>query len=138
MRASDFLIEGIEYTVKGDWIEDMRSMGAVEFVNEKEFNTDLIYAVDAGGTRLKGTWSDYKGVGTAYKGGKGDGLRFEKSRRKFQQANLNETTTAGCVATVATGMGSTLTRNASIYGNPAKKKKKKKKSGKYKNSKDLD
>jgi hypothetical protein len=46
---------------------------------------------------------------------------------------INETTTAGGIATVVGGMAPTFTRNASIYSDdkPAKKKKKKKK---YSNS----
>lgn len=49
---------------------------------------------------------------------------------------INETTTAGAVATVAGSLGSPLTRNSSIYGQqPGKKKKKKTEdSHKYKNS----
>ena len=46
---------------------------------------------------------------------------------------INETTTAGAIATVATGLGPTFTRNASIYGTP-KKKKKTTESDKYMNS----
>lgn len=41
---------------------------------------------------------------------------------------INETTTAGGIATVASGLGAPFTRNASIYGAPKKKIKK------YKNS----
>lgn len=46
---------------------------------------------------------------------------------------ITETTTAGGMATVVQGMGSTLTRNASIYGKP-RKKTESKKPGKYSNS----
>ena len=45
---------------------------------------------------------------------------------------VNETTTAGGIATVVGGMAPAITRNASIYGNAPKTKKKKK----YANSKD--
>jgi len=48
---------------------------------------------------------------------------------------IQETTTAGGIATVVGGMAPAFTRNASIYGNEPKKKKKKKKKGKYANSK---
>jgi len=47
---------------------------------------------------------------------------------------ITETTTAGGMATVTSALGSTLTRNASIYGKP-KKKTESKKTGKYANSK---
>jgi len=47
---------------------------------------------------------------------------------------ITETTTAGGIATVVGGVGSALTRNASIYGNKKPGKKKKKKTGKYANS----
>ena len=51
-----------------------------------------------------------------------------------EMSSLYESTTAGGMATVVGGLGSTITRNASIYGNAPKTKKKKKKSGKYANS----
>ena len=47
---------------------------------------------------------------------------------------ITETTSAGGMATVTSALGSPITRNASIYGTPEKKKKKKK-TGKYVNSK---
>lgn len=47
---------------------------------------------------------------------------------------INETTTAGGIATVVGGLAPAITRDASIYDN--KKPSKKKKSGKYANSKD--
>jgi len=48
---------------------------------------------------------------------------------------INESTTAGCVATVVGGSAPAFTRGASVYGQaPAKKKKKK--AGKYANSQD--
>lgn len=48
---------------------------------------------------------------------------------------INETTSAGGVATVVGALGSPLTRNASIYGNTKKKKKKTTEANKYMNSK---
>ena len=51
-----------------------------------------------------------------------------------EMSSLYESTTAGGMATVVGGLGSTITRNASMYGNAPKAKKKKKK--KYANSKD--
>ena len=48
---------------------------------------------------------------------------------------ITETTSAGGIATVATGMAPAFTRGASIYGEQPKKKKKKSKK-KYVNSKD--
>ena len=48
---------------------------------------------------------------------------------------INETTSAGGIATVAGGMGQTLYRNPSIYNTQPKKNKKKKKGNKYANSK---
>ncbi len=53
---------------------------------------------------------------------------------ELYKPNLNETTVAGGIATVVSGMGSTLTRNASIYGTTKKKKKKVKETSKYMNS----
>lgn len=47
---------------------------------------------------------------------------------------INETTTAGAIATATHALGSPLTRNSSIYGQTPSKKKKKKSTGKYKNS----
>jgi hypothetical protein len=47
---------------------------------------------------------------------------------------INETTTAGGIATVVGGMAPAFTRGASIYGDDKPKKKKKSKK-KYKNSK---
>jgi len=50
---------------------------------------------------------------------------------------INETTTAGGMATVVGGLGPAFTRGASIYGDDKKKKiAEKKKTGKYANSKD--
>lgn len=46
---------------------------------------------------------------------------------------INETTTAGAIATASGALGSPLTRNSSIYGQQPGKKKKKK-AAKYKNS----
>lgn len=46
---------------------------------------------------------------------------------------INETTTAGGIATVVGGMAPAITRNASIYGN-TKKKKKTNETDKYMNS----
>ena len=48
---------------------------------------------------------------------------------------INEMTSAGGIATVAGGIGQTLYRNPSIYGEQPKKKKNKKKANKYANSK---
>ena len=50
-----------------------------------------------------------------------------------EMSALYESTTAGGIATVVGGVGSAITRNASIYGNAPKTKKKKKK---YANSKE--
>ena len=47
---------------------------------------------------------------------------------------VNETTTAGGIATVSAALGPTFTRGASIYGEQPKKKKKSRDSNKYKNS----
>lgn len=47
---------------------------------------------------------------------------------------ITETTTAGGIATVVGGVGSAITRDASIYGKKKPGTTKKKKKGKYANS----
>ena len=49
---------------------------------------------------------------------------------------IAETTTAGGIATVSSGLAPAFTRNASVYGSKRKKTKEAKKTGKYANSKD--
>ena len=140
MRATEFLREMEEFATKDDWVAAVTKHGAVEFIKEKEFNLDLIYAVDETGSRLKGTWSDKRNTGRLYTGKKGDGISFDKRRRDFYNAHLSETTTAGGVATMVGALGAPFTRNSSIYGskptapNRKKKKKKVKEADKYSNS----
>jgi hypothetical protein len=83
MKSHEFIMETMHYQSKDEWVSDMRASGAVEFLKEKEFNTEILYAVDKSGQRLKGTWSDAKGAGMAYDGTKGDGIKFDKRRREF-------------------------------------------------------
>jgi hypothetical protein len=85
-----YLIEGetVNFADKAKWIAAMKEAGADEFLNEKEFNTTLIYAVGEKGTLLKGTWNPNKKTGFMYQGPKGVGMKFDKRRRKFTKAKL--------------------------------------------------
>jgi len=80
---------------KAEWVAAMKEAGADEFLKEKEFNVDLIYAVGGKGTLLKGTWSDKKKEGLQYVGIKGKGMKFYKgygkTKRTFTKTNLKET-----------------------------------------------
>jgi len=77
---------------KAEWVAAMKEAGADEFLKEKEFNVDLIYAVGNKGTFLKGTWSEKKGNGIMYRGAKGEGMKFYKgygkTKRTFTKAKL--------------------------------------------------
>jgi hypothetical protein len=91
----NYLIEGktVDFTNKAKWVAAMKEAGADEFLNEKEFNTTLIYAVGDKGTSLKGTWNPNKDTGIMYQGPKGVGMKFYKgygkTKRTFTKANLN-------------------------------------------------
>lgn len=87
------LTEGtLKFNDKAEWVEVMKSKDADEFLKEKEFNTDLIYAVGGKGTSLKGTWNEKSGEGVLYKGIKGTGMKFYKgygkTKRHFTKANI--------------------------------------------------
>jgi len=76
-------MEREDFTSKDRWVDAMVKVGAEEFLQEKEFNTDLIYAIK--GTKLLGTWSAEKKEGIKYTGA---GLNFDKRRRKFTKVVL--------------------------------------------------
>jgi len=80
------LFEREDFTSKDRWVDAMVKAGAEEFLQEKEFNIDLIYAIK--GTKLLGTWSEKKKEGMKYVGSKGEGLPFDKRRRKFTKVKL--------------------------------------------------
>lgn len=63
--------------------------------------------------------------------------RFTPTYMELEKARINETTSAGGMATVVSPLNanSALTRGASIYGNKKPGPRKKKKAGKYANSK---
>jgi len=83
------LTEGtLKFNDKAEWAEVMKSKGADEFLKEKEFNVDLIYAVGGKGTSLKGTWNEKTGKGIMYQGAKGVGMKFDKRRRTFNKVKL--------------------------------------------------
>ena len=76
-----FVEELVKFAPKMDnWKISMEKAGVEEYLREKEFNTDLIYAVK--GNKLIGTWSIKKKEGIKYSGA---GLTFDKRRRKFDK-----------------------------------------------------
>lgn len=87
------LTEGTKtFNDKSEWLAAMKEAGADEFLQEVEFNTDLIYAVGNKGTFLKGTWNPNKKTGIMYQGAKGEGMKFYKgygkTKRTFKKATV--------------------------------------------------
>ena len=83
MKLQDLTETAKEFTTQKEWSAVMKEAGVEEFLREKEFNTDLIYAV--AGTKLVGTWNDKKDTGVKYSGA---GMNFDKRRRKFNKVKV--------------------------------------------------
>ena len=129
MRANEFLREDDNQYISIGFNDEQAARRAIQVFGENSLEFENLGYDDRGVTSLRLHKRDASDTKWA----------LDNNHIPYSiSLTLSETTTAGGMAVGAIGgLGPAITRNASIYGNPSKKKKKKK-SGKYMNSKDSD